>query len=199
MSILLKVQEYTTEQLTNNILPEYTYHDLAHTQRVVAACEEICLETEISDDDKEVLLIAAWFHDLGYIESAKEHEKRSMQLAEESLLKNQYPQEKISKVKKCINATCLKTEPKDLIELIIKDADLVSLGKESFFDRGLLLKKEWSVTEGIEYTDEEWIDINIDFLSKHSYYTEYAKKKFGEQKKKNIETLIEKQGKLSLN
>ena len=44
------------------------YHNLNHVQNVVKQVKEIGKESGISKKELEDLVIAAWFHDLGYLE-----------------------------------------------------------------------------------------------------------------------------------
>ena len=53
--------------------------------------------------DKEVILIAAWLHDIGSIIYGREdHHITSAKVAEDKLKELQYPAEKIELIKKCI-------------------------------------------------------------------------------------------------
>jgi len=62
--IIAKVEVYVTELLSDKLDSNYLYHNLRHTQRVVKRTKELVESCEISDKEKEVLLIAAWFHDV---------------------------------------------------------------------------------------------------------------------------------------
>ena len=93
-------------------------------------------------------------------------------------------------------ATAKDAKPANQLEKIIKDADLSSLGKKSYLKRAAELRAEWEKTCECQYTDKEWLELNIDFLSNHTYYTTEAKEKFEEQKQKNIEKLVEEKEKL---
>ncbi len=53
--------------------------------------------------DKEIILIAAWLHDIGSIMyGRKDHHTTGAKVAEEKLQELNYPKEKIEHVKKCI-------------------------------------------------------------------------------------------------
>src|SRR5690606_12997647 len=80
--ILAKVEVYVIELLSNKLDSNYLYHNLRHTQRVVRSTLELIENCEISNEEKEILLIAAWFHDVGYIESHEDHEEKSCEIAD---------------------------------------------------------------------------------------------------------------------
>ena len=64
--ILKEVEEYVSNFIQTSVPSEYIYHNLRHTNNVVKACREISDRYEISEDELEILELAAWFHDTGY-------------------------------------------------------------------------------------------------------------------------------------
>ena len=59
------------------------FHNLAHTRDVVSAVEEIGSHIELTDDEMESALIAAWLHDTGYLEGEGNHEAKASEKARE--------------------------------------------------------------------------------------------------------------------
>ena len=79
--------------------------------------------------DKEVILIAAWLHDIGSIIHGREdHHITGAKIAEEKLKELQYPAEKIDLVKKCIlnHRGSRQNERTGIEEQIIAEADAMS-------------------------------------------------------------------------
>ena len=79
--------------------------------------------------DKEVILIAAWLHDIGSIIHGREdHHITGAKIAEEKLKELQYPAEKIELVKKCIlnHRSSQQNGRSSLEEQIIAEADAMS-------------------------------------------------------------------------
>jgi|SRR5680860_400103 len=79
--------------------------------------------------DKELILIAAWLHDIGSIVyGRKDHHITGTEIAEKILQEFQYPVEKIELVKKCIqNHRGSEYSKRDSIEeQIIAEADTMS-------------------------------------------------------------------------
>ena len=62
-SIVSKAEVFATDKLTGHINPNYLYHNLRHTQRVVDSTKELIEGENIKDNESELLLVAAWFHD----------------------------------------------------------------------------------------------------------------------------------------
>lgn len=79
--------------------------------------------------DKEVILIAAWLHDIGsIIHGRADHHITGAKIAEEKLKEFQYPDEKIELVKKCIlnHRGSQQNERNSIEEQIIAEADVIS-------------------------------------------------------------------------
>ncbi len=76
--------------------------------------------------------------------------------------------------------------PKTLLEELICDADLDSLGREDFFVVGHNYRREL-LARGESFTLREWYELQERFLSTHQYHTDVARALRDEQKKKNLQ------------
>ena len=188
-TILDKSSKYVSRFFEKK-LPEWAiYHNLQHTIETVNGCLEIGKGSNLKEDDLEIVCIAAWFHDIGYIYLVEGHEEKSVEICMNFLKSNNYPAIKISKVTNCILATKIINHPKNLLEFIICDSDLISLGRTDYFEKNDLLKLEIEMRSGKKISDEQWLRRSAKFLSSHSYYTEYAKLNFNLQLRENLLTL----------
>jgi predicted metal-dependent HD superfamily phosphohydrolase len=186
------VSKYVTELFKENLPSWAVYHDLSHTVDAVTACEEIGKGSGLSEEDIEILYIAAWFHDTGYILQVDGHEEKSSKMTFEFLFRRNYPKEKIDKVVGCIMATKVSNQPHDLVESIICDADLISLGRVDYFEKNNLLRTEIERRENRVISELEWLKRSLNFLSSHKYYSEYARQTYGYQLNQNIQNLKDK-------
>lgn len=192
MDIVSKAENHVFHLFKDKLSPDYIYHNFNHTSRVVRAVETIAEAENIDKDTIEALLIAAWFHDTGYIEGAEHHEKRSAEIVEEFLKEKKVDDKNIALIKRLILATELHHEPTDLPEQIMKDADCAHFSDLNYIQLSELLRTEWQIKEGKTFTDLEWaVGNRMMLLHKHRYYTEYAKKHLQPQKENNIAALQE--------
>ena len=190
--ILSKVKKYIGQTFREKGSSESYYHNFIHTAEVVKVTEEISNALGVSDEEKEILLIAAWFHDVGYTESCDGHEDIGISSAKHFLGKNKYPQDKIIRVTELISATKIPRNPKNLFEEIICDADLHHLGTSEFRDKNKLFKAELENLKGSKIPDDEWLEHNLKFFNDHKFYTSYAKNKLETQKNINYIKLEKK-------
>jgi len=184
-NVLSKVKKYIGNTFREKGSSESHYHNFRHTAEVAKAAEEIADAVGINADDKEVLLIASWFHDIGHIESCEGHEDIGIEMAQKFLTEIKYPESKIKRVVSLINATRLPRNPKNLLDEIICDADLHHLGTNNFDKNADLYKSEIEALKGGKISDLEWLTNNVKFLEEHKFYTDYAKQKFDTQKNIN--------------
>ncbi len=170
------------------------YHNLAHTREVVEAVKRMSEHYTISGEDHQALIIAAWWHDVGYLSGLPEnHEARSAEKAAAFLHRNDAPQSLVDKVEKCIHATHMPQHPGSLQEEIICDADLFHLGKPEFMESTKMLRKEIERISGKPLKGSEWRTSTINFLNEHHYFTDYAREKLDPVKKENLEKLVRRQ------
>lgn len=183
--ILDLVKHHVLEFFANKTSVEDLYHNLSHTIEVVELSNKIALEEKLSYDDKEILLIAAWFHDTGHFNCCNGHEDQSVEFAKDFLDNKSYPEQKIDRIVGCIRATKIPQNPSNKLEQIICDADLQHLGMADIEERGFTLRKELEI-KGIKKVDDiEWLKSSLEFLSNHKFFTDYAIKTYGDQKKIN--------------
>ncbi|MDB4293627.1 DUF5706 domain-containing protein [Maribacter sp.] len=189
--ILNKIAEHVTYILTTELDSSFVYHNLKHTQFVVASAKEIMEGMSLDAQTTEVILIAAWFHDVGYVHAIEDHEEHSCTMAKEFLAELNYEQSKINAACELIRATERNHVPKTNAEKIIKDADWSHLGKKKYPELAELLKEEINTTTDRKIASTEWLRQNIDlFRTEHRFHTDYAQKNWQERKDKNLRRLI---------
>jgi putative nucleotidyltransferase with HDIG domain len=183
--ILSKVKEFIGKTFREEGSSQAHYHNFTHTAEVVKVAGEIADALGINAEEKESLLIAAWFHDIGHIKTCEGHEDVGIEMATKFLKENNYPSEGIDKVVALINATRMPRNPKNTLEEIICDADLHHLGTNNSEIKGELYRAELEALKGRKIPDEEWLMNNLKFFRHHKFFTEYARERFETQKNIN--------------
>lgn len=191
--LLAAARTYVTDIFQHKVKPEFVFHNLEHTEDVVEACSHMADYYNLHEEDRLVLLIAAWFHDVGYSSGqAKGHEEVSVQMATQFLHSHRVDESIVQRVTSCIQATRMPQSPVSLIEKILCDADLFHLSTEDFKARNQLLKQERESTLGQRVDKKEWRKGNIAFLQQHRYFTEYGHDMLEAKKAENLAILQKK-------
>lgn len=189
---LAGVQKYVTELFTGKLPAWAVYHNLEHTEETANAAREIGKASGLSKAELEIVGLAAWLHDVGYIDGPEGHEERSATIASGVLKESGYPEEKIDLVRACIRATAVPQRPMNLLEKVLCDADIIHVGKKRFFSRSDLLRSEMEMRKEAPFTDLEWLNYNIEFVAKHNFHTRYAQEEFAARRAKNLVALQER-------
>lgn len=199
MNLIEQSEDFVSNLLKDKLSNLYSYHNFNHTFTVVNAVKELCKKEDVKADDKEMLMVAAWFHDTGYIDGYENHEQESVKIATAFLKEKGQSDEFIAIVSSLILATVKEYIPKTHLEKIIKDADFAHLVGTEYETTCELLRIELKNTWNLDFSNTEWAKENLNFLmNKHRFYTDYALKKWQPLKEKNlllVQKKIEKQKK----
>ena len=190
MDILKISEDYAKNLLKDKLSSVYTYHNLDHTIQVVDKIKILAKEENISPEDTENLLLAGWFHDLGYVDDANNHEEESRKIASDFLKQHRFPEERIAKIGELILATDKFYKPKNHLEEIIKDADMYHLASDDYFRICENLRQEIKEVHHQKFSKLQWAELNITFFAKHQFYTKFAKENWQPEKEKNVEKIL---------
>lgn len=173
-------------------LPAYlTYHTAEHTKSVIKSAEHLGIAENISDDELVLLKTAALFHDAGFLQHHHNHEEISCKIASKYLPVFGYTAEQIEFICRMIMVTLLPQRPENLLEEILCDADLFYLGAKQYEASAEKLFPEFKKS-GFVKTRVEWELLQIEFLSKHRYFTQTAINEREAQKQINLRHLKDK-------
>lgn len=187
MNLIEQSEDFVSNLLKDKLSNLYSYHNFNHTLTVVNAVKELCKKEDVDGKDKEMLLVAAWFHDTGYTVGYEKHEEESVKIVTKFLKEKEQSDEFIAKVSSLILATVKEYVPKTHLEKIIKDADFAHLMGTQYETTCELLRLELKNAYNVSFSNAEWAKENLNFLlNKHRFYTDYALKKWQPLKEKNL-------------
>jgi len=197
-NLIAKAEKHVVKLLNEELDNDFVYHNLAHTQKVVESAIELAELSELDDSKKELLILAAWFHDTGFTKAIDNHEEHSAAIATEFLQNQKCSDEIIKVVNELILATEMTYTPQNELEKLIRDADCSHVGSRSFSDVTQLLRKEWEVAFNKSLTESEWLDENISFLTEnHRFSSDLAASLWDKRKSKNLAQLLKAKQKIN--
>nr|WP_199163018.1 Pycsar system effector family protein [Elizabethkingia sp. ASV34] len=189
MTLVQKAGFFIENLFKDKLSPAFLYHNYKHTQEVVANAEILANADNLNEEEKEILLVACWFHDSGYTEDIMLHEEKSCEIAAEFLKAEGVNEDFIRRVKELIMSTKVCCKPDNRIENIIRDADSSHLGSEDYFTYSDNLRKEWEQTLGKNFSKKKWNLDNLRFFRFHQFNTNYAKQNWNPIKEKNLQKI----------
>ncbi len=166
---------------------KYVYHNFNHTCETVEACLQAVEFYELNEKDHLLLLLAAWFHDTGYVNTYMNHEDASKDYAQKFMQEKNFDAADINLVKDLIESTRHGAKPENLLQEILHDADHINVGKKRFFRKAELLRIEWEIFLDKHFTNKEWALEQEKYIISTNFYTEFFRREYGSRREKNIE------------
>ncbi len=188
-NILADTEEYVTRLFKHNKNDKLLFHNFAHTKSVVKAAELISGKCNHNGTDINALLVAAWFHDVGYFETNLNHEEISMQAARKFLSERGTNKAFIGQVERIIDATKIPQTPGDLLSAVLCDADLYHLSQDGFIESTRVFWDELVLVEGDIFDEKKYLLITLNFFNDHQFQTEYGRTMLEPGKQSNLKKL----------
>ena len=190
------IHDYINDLLRNELPQGIKYHNADHTlhpiKGVVAVANRIAVEEGVSENDRELLLTAAYFHDTGFIREYEKNESIAARMAGRILKLIGYKPNEIKKIQRLILSTDMDIKPETHLEKILCDADFDNLGRKDFMQLDSKLR-EGRRARGVDVEDDEkWYKGTLKIIENHQYYTKFQKKLRNEEKQRNIIKVIDK-------
>lgn len=181
-------------RLRTELPPIIVYHNVWHTEqdimpaalRLARLTDQIpptdgdCLvppkdgDCLVGDEDGRLLEVAAAYHDIGFIEQARDHELIGARIVAQTLPGFGFAPRQIERIMGMLLATRIPQSPRTVLEQILADADLDVFGRTDFFERNAALRQELS-SLGSSLTDAEWYRGQLAFAERHVYFTAAAR------------------------
>jgi uncharacterized protein len=161
--------EFMREKLRNELPAHLAYHSIDHVEDVYRSAALLAGYENLSPHDTQILLTAALYHDAGFIIGVTGHEEESCKM----LPGFDYTTDEIVQICNLIMATQLPQSPKNRLEEVLADADLDYLGRNDYFTISQKLHEELLLAGEIS-SDEEWKQVQINFMENHRYFTSTA-------------------------
>lgn len=190
--IFEEIQHTVYRDILEKLPKHLTYHNLEHTDHVLNKAIFFAENSHVSQHDLELLKLAALFHDTGFIDNPKDHEEKGCKIAEGYLAKA-YSQQELDKIYGMIMATKIPQSPTNHLENILADADLEYLGTDQFERIGESLYQELKHFNP-DFTRQAWDELQLVFMQKHHYHTEYCRLNREPKKQENLLTVKKRLG-----
>ena len=190
-TLVAESEKYITDLLDHKLPAEMTYHTVRHARKVAGAARTIGLDSGLSTDDLNLVVLSAWFHDVGYAESYTDHETHSANMAAGFLKAHEISQAQIDLVKNAIYATRIPQNPQSKIAEVLCDADMYHLAGSDYYEHVERMRDERKRVEHIKLSKNDFDKISVRFFGIHHYFTPYGKNILQQGKDKNLAMIKE--------
>lgn len=185
-----EVEAYVTGIFSKGWPEGLVYHNIDHTLRVVGQAETIGIHENLDEEEMAIVMIAAWFHDVGYLEKYRGHEEVSVQMATEFLNGKGVDRVYIDRIAECIRSTVVPQYPADKISAVLCDADMMHLGMEKYPEIIKKLRNEWENMGIRSLSKKKFRKTSIKILTDHEFHTYYCQAEFSKIKEQNLRNLL---------
>lgn len=191
------LEEHVRRRLTAELPPTLAYHGPHHTlDDVLPAVDRLCTGEGVGPAERDLVMAAALFHDIGFVESYNGNEAIGARIAAETLPSFGFSSSEIERILDIILSTEMREidgvfcqDPgDDLLKKIMCDADLDNLGREDFFKVSDNLREELR-HQGTNFTEMEWLARQVLFVSQQSWFTATQRADREEIKARNLARL----------
>lgn len=190
-NILWNAKKYVNLLLSP--LNKHYYHSYEHAIDVMQRAIYLSEQENLSVDEIEMMALAGLFHDTGFIVMYDKNEPIWAKIASNYLKSINYDKNKIKLIEQIILATDPDyTNPKNIYEKIIKDADMDNLWRDDFQKKSNDIKKELETVKKIKIKDPEWHHSLVDLLISHKFNTDVQRKERDKKKQENLNKMITK-------
>lgn len=178
---------YALDRLARELAPHLTYHCLQHTRDdVLPAAERLAQLRGLAMHDRQLLRVAAAFHDLGHVVDSLDHERIGAAAARSVLPPLGFTDDDLDRIEGMILATRMPQTPLNDEQSLLADADLDSLGRDDFLDTSRALWRERRAL-GHDIPWPVWLNTQRAFLLRHHYFTDVARALRDAGKQRNLE------------
>ncbi|MEO7523177.1 MAG: Pycsar system effector family protein [Ferruginibacter sp.] len=192
-SIIIELEQHVTTLFKTYQSPKLLFHNLQHTENVVSKTKEIARHYELGEHEMLILVIAAWFHDTGYLFSPPaEHEEKSVEIMKLFAREKQVPFDIVNEVSGCIMATKAPRHPAGILQEILCDADTFNLGTTDFKRTNEIVFQEFQNASDVALSRKAFDEGALIMLKQHKFYTGFCKEQLTGVKKENMKKIKKK-------
>lgn len=189
-AIVKESENYIRDLFLREIREDLSYHDILHTEYVASMAKVIGENSGLNQEETDIVIVAAWFHDSGFVSTSAGHEDVSQDIAKKFLASQNMPGDFIDRVCQCIEATKIPQSPgENPLARVVCDADMAYLSEDFYMKRTKLLRKEWNGSSETKMSRKAYYQDTVDLFNKHEYFTPYGKEQFTAGKQKNYSLL----------
>jgi len=184
---LHEVELYVTNIITEEYSEKLVFHDIEHTHRVVSGVKTISAVEGVTKEDREIVLIAAWFNSLGLrkletwnkmngpLSFLQQCSLCSLDEAKYFLSDVEYPQDKIDRVLAVMSDASPGHTPSSDLGRILADAVTIEWASKKAKKRLHARYQEFLLLDLIDDSKKGYFEAILDYLRSHTYYTNYGK------------------------
>lgn len=167
----------------------FVYHNYHLTAAFVAEVQSLAEEEQLSAQQLEIALIAAWFANTGYLFDYQDYIRYSQLVCEKFLKTHEYLASRQKKVLHEIDTLKRKAKPENIVSKTLSDAYTIVALCRNYSENSALLQLEWDFLLDRKMSTKESKMWKLQRLLNAQFYTHHARVNFED----NLSQLIQEQ------
>ncbi|MFZ2898415.1 MAG: Pycsar system effector family protein [Saprospiraceae bacterium] len=178
-------RQYALKWFNDHHDPRLVFHTYQQGAEVAKLAEEIGQGNGADPEATLAAVIAAWLHNLGFVNQYDQGWEESRQLAIAFLKKEGAPEKIIQRVYNALSGLLSQETPATQEAQILVDAVHAQQFGPGFFDKSPLLKLEMEL-KGMVFPPDAWGQFQLQKLLNANYFTPYAKERYAPMQAKHL-------------
>ncbi|MFT4535484.1 MAG: hypothetical protein ACI9P5_002853 [Saprospiraceae bacterium] len=185
-----KAEEFVREYMNSKLSQSIYFHNFGHILSMKKEVLDLSKSAKLTREDRENILIAVLFLDIGYCESYTDVALNSKRIATDFFRKEKYSVEKINVILTLMSSCSSADRPSGTLQKLIYDVCYSYYGEKKFLIRLERLYKEEKVNSPRGPQDHLiWMQDQLEQMRKLHYASKSGIKKYEYKKMRNVEKL----------
>jgi len=205
INYLQEVELYVTKIVAEEFSEKIVFHDMEHIHHVISGVKRIAKSENVSDESKEIVLLAAWLYSLGFrnIQDSNKFkipydffESCTLKSIDESkayLDSIAYPKDKISQVVAVLSDASAKSTPQSILGKILADAITIEWSVKKSKKRINARYQEFLLLDIFQIGKKGYYQAMLEYLKNHTYFTTIGQTEFRPKKLELIKKIEKEQ------
>ncbi len=169
-----KARRFALKILRGSDAGVFVYHTPRRAARVAAACRTIGRHVRLEKEALAGVEVAAWLHELGFVQTPHKPVEGSLALARAFLEKYRYAPASAEIILNCIRAAHNEKLPQSPAEEVLCDASRVEWAGKNYPKGSQRLRLERALAADQRYSDAAWLQEQASQMESYGFRTPFA-------------------------
>lgn len=189
MEIVNRAQDYVKNLYATHPHELLLFHNYSYTSIVAKCARSIAQHEELGEENTQMLLISAWFINIGYIFDFVNHTKQTVKQLKAFTQEFDYPDDKTEIILNAVERVLKNEKLQNKVEKALSDANNSIFSSDDFLLWVKYHRQERNYFVKPKITRRSFWQTMIGVLKEHEYYTHSGRNLFNKGKSENIEKI----------
>ena len=185
MDLIKQAEQYVKGLFLENKNELLLFHNIGYVKKTVGFAKQFCDLEQVTDIQREDILVAAWLFSTGFLFDYIDYKKQSIRVANQFLLDKCLEEQRVKNILMIIETVLQNKEHENICGEILYDASEFYLASDDFLLWVKYHRQERNYFLTPKLTKRSFWQTVQNFLNEHKYCTASAQNLFNIEKDKN--------------